>query len=476
MPFTFRKIKLPAFLDLLPLFLLAGVIGFFFYFHALKNPQNHTTLEQIIQSGEITVITRNNAHCYYLYEGQPMGFEYDLAKAFADYLGVRLNIRIVDTWDQLIPALESGAGAFIAASMTKTPEREKSVSFSTSYLSIRQHIITHRDDKTIRSLSDLDDAVIHIQKGTTYKSAVERMKRNGINAKLVEHHLPSTENLIAMTASGKIETTIADSNIALLNRRYYPQIRIGMPVSQKEKLAWAVHPKARKLRFRINSFFREIKANGVFDEIYNRYYEDIDNFDYVELIKYHIRLKTRLPKYKKFIKTAADKYNFDWRLIAAQMYQESHMNPWAKSHSGAYGLMQLLPSTARSLGVQNIFDPEENIIAGTRQLKKLYDFFDRAKGHNRLAIALATYNVGQGHMLDARNIARKRGEDPNEWRVISKTLPLLRKKKYYKDSIYGYCRGDEPVKYVQNIMMYYDILRRKSLSFNQGELNRFLDG
>jgi membrane-bound lytic murein transglycosylase F len=185
----------------------------------------------------------------------------------------------------------------------------------------------------------------------------------------------------------------------------------------------------------------------------------VDDFDFVDLRAYHRRLESRLPTYLPLVQSAADAYGFDWRLIAAQMYQESHFDPLAMSHAGAYGLMQLTEGTASHLGVTDIFDPEENIYAGVRHLRFLYNRLDGAEETDRVSLALAAYDIGLGHILDARAIARQRQLDPNKWAVLSKILPLLSLPEYYKASTYGYCRGDEPVLYVKQTGLYYDILR-----------------
>lgn len=422
-------------------------------------------LQGILKAGEITVYTRNNAHCYYLYREEAMGFEYDLAKAFADYLGVKLKVRIAEKWDGMIPALMEGTGSFIAASMTIMPKRKKWVSFSNGYMPIQQYVIVHRNNRSIRRPEDLAGKTIHIRAGTSYEERLNLLKNKGIDFEIKLHDDLATEELIRQVAEEKIEVTIADSNIALLNQRHYPQAVLACPISEQEFLGWAVNRNARNLLYRINCFFKTIKESGKFNEIYNKYYGNIDNFDYVDLRAYHRRLKSRLPKYKKIIMEAADYHGFDWRLIAAQIYQESHFNPQAESHSGAKGLMQLTSSTAQSLGVKEILNPEQNINAGVQHLKALYNYFEKAKGRNRLFIALAAYNVGQGHILDAQNIARKMNLDSNKWSSLSKTLPLLTYQKHYKKARYGYCRGTEPIEYINKIMIYYDILKRKGIEY-----------
>jgi len=435
-------------------------------------------LNDIRQKGRLTVITRNNAHCYYHYRDQPMGFEYDLAKAFARELGVRLDVHIADRWEVFIPHLLDGEGqAIVAASLTDTPQRRRRVAFSEGYLTIRQHLIMHRRNKAIRKVADLAGHTVHVRRGTSYQERIEDLQRQGLAVELQLHPDVPTEELIRRVAAREIELTVADSHIAKLNRRYYPEVRVGPAIHREERLAWAVHPHAPRMRGRINRFFRRIKADGTFDKLYARYFAEIERFDYLDVRAFHRRLRRRLPRYEKIIRAAAEQHGFDWRLIAAQIYQESHLKPKARSHAGAHGLMQLTWDTARSLGVKNILDPKENINAGVRHLKRLYDHFDRAQGVDRLHIALAAYNIGQGHIFDARNLARRKQLDPNRWSSLAETLPLLRFRKYYQDSKYGYCRGTEPIHYIRQIMVYYDILKRRDIEYRvaepRGQSSRF---
>ena len=423
-------------------------------------------LDNILKTGKIKVITRNNSHCYYIYRDQPMGFEYDLVNAFADYLGVKLEIRIAEQWNEMIPALMDRRGDLIAAGMIITPKKKKQIAFSNEYMATRQYIIVHRNNTGIKKVEDLAGKTVHVRKGTSYQKRLEALKKGGIDLTIELQNNTPTEELIQQVAEKSIAFTVAGKNIALLNRRYYPGAVLGYPISEKEQLGWVVNANARKLLKHLNKFFNTIKENGEFAKIYNRYYADIDLFDYVDFRAYHRRLVTRLPLYDSIIQKAAEKHDFDWRLIASQIYQESHFDPEATSHAKAYGLMQLAHLTAESLGVDDIFDPEQNINAGVRHLKNLYDHFNKADGWDRFFIALAAYNVGQGHMLDARNIAREMGIDPNKWSSLVITLPLLEYHKYHKNAKYGYCRGKEPINYVKQIMIYYDILKRRSLVFN----------
>ncbi len=449
------------------------VMAIIYLFRPIVNEYKFVTLHKIEKSGQITIITRNTPHCYYLYRDEPMGFEYELAREFADYLGVELKITIAESWEAMIPVLNDGAGALIAAGMTITPRRQTQVSFSNGYMDIQQYLIAHRNGPKIKSLAELSGKIIHVREATAYQEQLEELQQQGVELTIELHNDMPTEELIQQVAEGGIGLTIADSNIALLSRRHYPGAIMVHPISDLQHLGWAVHPEARQLRVKINSFFKAIKETGKFDEIYNKYYGDIASFDYVDLKAFHRNTKKNLSRYSPFIKAAAKKYGFDWRLIAAQIYQESHLNPRAKSRAGARGLMQLLPSTASSLDVNDIYNPVENINGGVRYLKKLYDRFDQADATNRLLIALAAYNAGQGHIQDARNLAVRKNLDPDLWDSLAQTLPLLRYRKYYKDAKYGYCRGTEPVKYIKQILIYYDILKRQGIEY--GEVQARLD-
>ena len=425
--------------------------------------------DRIIERGRITVITRNNAHCYHIYRGEAMGFEYDLARAFADYLGVELAVHTSARWETMLPELRRGDGDFVAASLTITDARREAVAFSSAYMPIQQHIIVHRSNDTIARSADLAGKTVHVRAGTSYVDRLTELREAGIDLEIAAHPDLPTEDLIRMVAEAEIEVTVADSNIAMLNRRYYPQAVMAGPISEKQHLGWAVSPRAHTLLSKMNQFLDHCRETGRFAEIYNRYYAEVEIFDYTDLSAFHERIDIRLPQYLPAIRQAAQKHGFDWRWIAAQIYQESHFDPRARSPAGARGLMQLTGRTGRAMGVKDPYHPVQSIRGGVRYLKQLYDFYDKARGRDRLFIALAAYNVGQGHILDARNLARDRGLDPDQWESLAETLPLLSRRQYYANAEYGYCRGTEPVRYVRQITVYYDILRRRDLEYGPGD-------
>jgi len=424
-------------------------------------PAGDTSLSRILDRNEITVITDNSAHGYYIYQEQAMGFEYDLAKAFADYLGVDLRV-ITPGWDNMLPALKSDQGDFIASGLTRTSRRESQVDFSTGYMTVQQQVVVRKGNRRIDGIQNLNGQTVHIRSHTSYNERLLHLKDRGVELKIRLHDNIPTEEFLRQIQEGEIPLTVADSNIIRLNRRYYPDIVSAFPISEKQELGWAVKTGDQALLKKINEFFRHIKKTGAYAKIYNRYYAGTEIFDYVDIKKFHHRLNTRLPKYEATIRETSKKYNFDWRMIAALIYQESHFDPRAKSYTGATGLMQLTRITADEMGVKDRLDPVANIKGGTRYLNRLFQRFDEVGGRDRIKFALASYNVGYGHVRDAQMISKDQNLDPNAWKSMKKALPMLRYPKYYQRTKYGYARGTEPVRYVKRIYKYYDILRMKT--------------
>jgi membrane-bound lytic murein transglycosylase F len=420
------------------------------------------TLRRIKETGRIIVISDNSAHTFFIYRDQPMGFEYDLARALARELGVELEI-ITPGWDDMIDSLQSGRGDLIAAGLTITAQRKQHVDFSDAYLSVQQQVIVHRDNRAIKDLQDLAGFEIHVRAQTSYQERLEELQQEGLDLRVVLHPNVPTEELIRRVAQKKFEATVSDSNIALFNRRYYPDVRIAFPIEEPQSLGWAVRKGDRRFLKTVNAFFKKIQEDGTFGKIYERYYAGTEIFDYVDLKKFHRRLETRLPKYIAPIRKEAKRHGFDWRLIAAVIYQESHFDPQAKSFTGVRGLMQVTRRTAAEMGISDRTDPVQSIRAGVRYLSTLYDRFDKIESQrDRLLFTLASYNVGYGHVRDAQKIAAKKGWDPRKWSSLKQTLPLLRLPEYYRETKYGYARGTEPVRYIDRVLLYYDIIRREA--------------
>jgi membrane-bound lytic murein transglycosylase F len=421
-----------------------------------------STLDKILATGQLTILTQNNANSYFIYREDHMGFEYDLAKAFASQLGVGLKVK-TPGWSQLIPFLLRNKGDIIAAGMTITEPREELIDFSFPYMDVQQMVIVHKDMMFVRDMEDLSLITIHVREHTSYEQRLNELQKQGYDLNIQLHTNTPTEEFIRLVAEQQIEATVADSNIAQLNRRYYPDIHMAFPISEKQRLGWGIHSADHTLLQAVNEFLRTAQDDGTFGRIYQRYYAPAAIFDYVDLKKFHQRVESRLPKYESVIKKEAKEFGFDWRLIAAVIYQESHFDPHATSYTGVRGLMQVTQDTAREMGISNRLNPQQSIHAGVKYLYRQYQRFDHIQDHEqRIRFALASYNIGYGHVRDAQRLAQKQGLNPNTWSTMLKTLPLLRKQKYYTQTRYGYARGTEPVRYVKRIFSYYDILRQKA--------------
>ena len=454
-------------------FILSNIIGIFILISCFLllmvciNIHNRTiagyhTLDRIEKTGQLRLITDNNANSYYIYQNKPMGFEYDMAKAFAKFLNAHLEVE-TPGWNDMFSYLIDDKGDFIAAGLTITEKRKIKINFSSPYMTIQQKLIHHKLIFNVKNIKDLAGKTIHVRRGTSYEARLEELVREGINIHIVLHDNIATEELIRMVAKRKIKYTVADSNIAMLSRRYYPDIRIGLAIQKKEKLGWAVRKGDWEFLKTMNDFLAMARKTGLQSKIYEKYYGDINFFDYFDLKKFHESIDTRLPQYKNLIIKESQKYGFDWRMIAAVIYQESHYNADAVSRTGVRGIMQVTLDTAKEMEIKNRLNPVQSIKAGIKYLDLLYNRFDDIKNkRQRLLFALASYNIGYGHVKDAQKLVENEGKDKNSWASLKTVLPLLTRWKYYKKTEHGYARGGESVRYVERILTYYDILKQKA--------------
>ncbi|MCK5162338.1 MAG: membrane-bound lytic murein transglycosylase MltF [Desulfobacula sp.] len=446
---------------------LIGLLSFFVFLSVLIHNKEFgsdlSRVERIKKTGILRLITNNSINTYYYYNGQPTGFEYDLAREFAKFLNVDLDI-VTPGWNNMFPYLEQGKGDFIASGLAITSKRLEKVNFSIPYMTIQQHMVHHKLVFGPKNIEDLTFRTLHVRRGTSYHSRLEEIKKSGIDFNYILHDNIPTEELIRMVHDRKIKFTVADNNIAYLNQRYYPDIRIGIPLQQKESLAWAVNKNDSQMLEQINKFFLYANKTGKLKQIVDKYYSNIEDSDPFDLKRFHQRIKTRLPKYKKIIITESIKYGFDWKLLAAVVYQESHFNPNAKSFTNVRGLMQVTIVTAEEMGIENRLKPSQSIKAGIKYLDKMIKKFDYLEDdYERILFALASYNIGYGHVTDAIKIAKAMNLDETKWQSLKTTLPLLSKSKYYKKTKHGYARGWEPVQYVDRILTYFDILKQKEI-------------
>ena len=443
--------------------IFAGIIGLAILFSIGLNactPQKNL-LEQVLSTGELKALTRNAATTFYEGPHGSTGMEYDLLQRFALYLNVKLTLVTSDDLKDILDQVQDGDAHLAAAGLTVTEERQQKVLFTPPYQSITQQLIYNRKNIRPRNLSDLKKGNIEVVANSSHVERLNEIKQTWRNLAWEENSAAGANELMSLVADKTVDFTIADSNEFSINRRYYPQLAVAFNISQPQQLAWAFNNgKDRSLYNKAVTFFNNLKASGELAQLIERHYGHINRYDYAGTYTYMYHVRNRLPKYKVMLSDASAINDIDWRLLAATAYQESHWNPRAKSPTGVRGMMMLTKATARQLGVVTRTDPEESITGGAKYLRSLINRLPaEIKEPDRTWIALASYNVGLGHVKDAQLITEQRGGNPYKWEDLKKSLPLLRQKKWYKQTRYGYARGLEPVKYVENIRSYYDILR-----------------
>lgn len=414
-------------------------------------------LEGLRRRGSLRVLTRNNAATYYVQRGQLMGFEFELAREFARRQGLRLEMVVPPSRADLFTWLRDGRGDLVAAGVTATPERaeREGVVFSRPYQRVREVVVARADDP-VASPQALEGRRFAVRPGSHYRRTLEKLRTEGIalEIELVPEEL-ETEEIVAGVGEGRYELTLADEHLAAIETAWREDVRIAFPLEAEVAHGWALRPSNPQLRRAVDAFFGEEYRGTFMNVLVARYFER------EERIREHAEARPqragRLTPWDEILRRVAGELGFDWRLIAAQMMQESRLDPEARSAAGARGLMQVLPRTAASLGIENLDDPARNIEAGVRYLAWTRDRFeDSLSSDVRRWFALAAYNVGWGHVFDARRLARRQGLDPDRWfDHVEKALLSKRRAAVADGTRFGWCRCEEPVRYVRSIRSRY---------------------
>jgi membrane-bound lytic murein transglycosylase F len=439
---------------------LKAAIDTFLVEHALTQEGDEAyfaDLEEIKKRKVLRMLTRNTSTTFFIYKGEQLGFEYELAKEFAKNIGVRLEVIIPPSRQALLEYLENGKGDLIAAGMTRTPEREKTFAFSAPYQFVNELLIVPAKDKTTKGLADLKGKSIWVRKSSSYYETLMNF-RNSLDFKI--ELLPEdleTEDVLDQVGTGKIAATVADSNIVQLEMTFNDKIRSVGPLGDVTEIGWVMRRSQTQLKAEVDAFMKKLYKGTFYNIMVGKYFKD------PKQIKTDQKLRAdrggRLSPYDELVKKHARTNEIDWRLITAQMYQESRFDPKAKSWVGAKGLMQVMPRTGQELKIYDLENPDRGILAGTKVMARYSNNFNSPEisAKDRIRFALASYNCGPGHVYDARDLARDMGLDPNKWfGNVEKALLLLSKREIAKKARYGYCRCEEPVNYVSQIQDRYD--------------------
>jgi membrane-bound lytic murein transglycosylase F len=422
-------------------------------------------LERIQARGELIVATRQSPTTYYKELDRPTGFEYELARRFAGYLGVSLRILTFEDTETLLDAVRQGKADVAATGRVIPNHLTTDLELTLPYQAITPQIIYKSGTARPRTLADLARGTLIAADNPVQFSRIEQ-----INQVLSESGAPplvwkriegaSTMERLSLIGRGEFDFTIVDSNEFALFRELHPEVRAAFDLSEAETLSWALaRNKDRSLYFAAEFFLNRMQEDGTLEDLLSRFYDHRD-FDYVGSRTFMRHLESRLPKYEALFRQVAETYNLDWRLAAAIGYQESLWNPNAISPTGVRGIMMLTQRTAAEMGVTNRRNAAQSIKGGIAYFRKLYDRLPESiQEPHRAWFALASYNAGYGHVMDARLLTQSQGDNPNDWFEVRERLPLLRDPKYYKQTNNGYARGAiQALHYVRNIRKYYESL------------------
>jgi membrane-bound lytic murein transglycosylase F len=430
-------------------------------------------LPKILESGKIRVVTNYNSTNYFVYKGQPMGYQFEMLQEFANFMDVKLEVTVSNDLQENFDALQNGQLDIIASSLAVTRETENHVAFTEPHSFSRQVLVQQAytpDQKgdmniefnsLVRNQLDLAGKSIYVQKGSAFVQRLRNLADEiGDSIHIVEIPDYEVEQLIELVAEGEIPYTVCDESLAKVNLNFYPNLDVSTAISFPQKQAWAVNRNAPELLNAVNNWMVGFTKTARYRRIYQKYFLNKRSIHLVDA-GFHSIKGGQVSIYDDLIREESEMYEWDWRLVASIIYQESRFIPDAESWAGALGLMQLMPQTADRFGVEAITSPRENIRGGMQLLKWLDGRMALRieDPEERLKFVLASYNVGIGHVLDAMRLAEKNGKDAKKWDdnvdyyVLNKSNP-----KYYNDPVveFGYCRGEEPYHYVREILERYE--------------------
>ncbi|MFP4019313.1 MAG: transporter substrate-binding domain-containing protein [Bacteroidales bacterium] len=460
----------------MPKTLIVGFLAIFFAFISCtkKDETPGNRLEKIREDGKIVAVTDYNSTNYFIYKGEPMGYQYELLQRFADHMNVKLEIVVNKDLQESFELLQNGEVDLLAFNLTVTEKRKEKMDFTIPYTQTRQVLVQRKPENwrsmskqeieknVIRNQLELNGKVVYVRANSSYEQRLRNLNEEiGGGIKIIEKEDYSEEQLISLVERGEIDYTVCDENIAKVNSTYYPDIDIETAISFSQNVAWGVPQGADSLLASANSWLINFKNTLDYALIYNKYFRNRKS----ALIwgsEYYTLSSGRISQYDDLIKKYSKEIDWDWRLLASLIYQESRFNPKARSWAGAYGLMQLMPSVIQRFNVQDKLSPEDNIRGGVEFIEWLEERYEKRGIHDEQQLVkfiLASYNVGLGHILDARRLAEKYDKDPDVWDnnveefILKKSDP-----EYYNDEVvyYGYARGSETYNYVRQILERYE--------------------
>ncbi|WP_312055130.1 membrane-bound lytic murein transglycosylase MltF [Pantoea brenneri] len=412
------------------------------------------TISQIKSRGVLRVSTINSPLTYYTINQAPAGMDYELAKRFADYLGVKLKVTVRPNLSDLFDDLDEGKADVLAAGLNYNSERLARYRTGPGYYNVSQQLVYRVDKPRPKNLGDLKGRLT-VASGSAYLSSLKSARSNqfpDLDWAISTDQSPKA--LLEAVADGKLDYTIGDSVTIALLQRIYPQLAVAFDVTDEEPVTWYMKQSDDdSLNAAMLDFFNGMGEEGAMARLEEKYLGHVGTFDYVDTRTFLRAIDSTLPDIKPLFEKYAT--SIDWRLLAAISYQESHWNPQATSPTGVRGMMMLTRNTAESLDVGDRTDPEQSIRGGSQYLQNMMEKVPQTIPEDeRIWFALAAYNMGYAHMLDVRKLTARQGGNPDSWADVKLRLPMLSQKRYYTQTTYGYARGHEAYNYVENIRKY----------------------
>mgnify|MGYP006270401945 CR=1 FL=1 len=424
-------------------------------------------LEAIRERGELRFTTRNGPTTYYRDRGMPAGFEYELARRFADELGVALRVVPAFSIDGLFDALRRNEADVAGAGLSLTPERAAAFPASIPYHVQRPQLIYRLGEPRPRGLDDLAGARVLALAGSSHAAALRR-QRSALRIELLEGADPL--ELLQRVDRGEADAAVVDSVEFAIQRHLLPRLAVAFDLAGERQMVWYLAPAGSTgaLEARLAEFLTRLEDSGVLAALREVHFGQLEVLSRAGAQTFLGNIRSRLPAYRAAIERVAREHQLPWTLLAAIAYQESHWNPAAVSPTGVRGMMMLTRTTARELGVGDRRDALASLRGGARYLKTLRRRLPADISEpDRSWLALAAYNIGMSHLEDARILTERHGDDPHLWRDVMRHLPKLESRQHYETLSHGYARGREAVRYVQNIRHYESVLRWRFIAENR---------
>ncbi|WP_156824225.1 membrane-bound lytic murein transglycosylase MltF [Salinimonas chungwhensis] len=416
-----------------------------------------SALQNVLDDGVLKIGTIFGRTTFYYGNESPRGFEYELAQGFANYLGVEVQIYPFYSYQALMKELKQGRIDVAAAGDAVPDSVEQQYKLGPVYQQVSHKLVFLQGNQRPRNIDDLKEPLV-VVKGSSNAHLLQQLNSSHPTLDWKTTDNKDTWELLDDVANGRLPYTLVDTNTLSLQRRQYPQLSIGFTLKRLVPIAWLMNQQQDdSLRAAVIEYFGSIQQTGIFKALEDKYFGHVRDFNYVDTRAFIESAKAVLPDYAHWFQQYAT--DVDWRLLAAMSYQESHWDPQATSYTGVRGLMMLTQDTARQLNIDSRTDAQSSIKGGARYVSNLLSRIPaRIKSPDRLWMALAAYNIGMGHLEDARTLTQRQGGNPDLWVDVKRRLPQLEQKRYYKTTRYGFARGHEARQYVENIRRYYDTL------------------